>query len=101
MIKLSKLLIILSLSLSGCVEYVKVPVWVCPAPVMPQEAPLKVDSITDSSTTDECLKAVISDVTYLRGLNAQYKVLLEGYKSKEMQIQLDRLVQGRYSSGVR
>jgi len=87
-------ILLLSSLLCGCTKYVYLPVWTCPEPIMPLEAPLKTAGITDKDSTDTILKGFIYDLTYLKGLNEQYKVLLQGYstKGKAMPSLLDGLV---------
>lgn len=65
-------LIYVCLCLTGCSWFVKLvnkPVWVCPAPPERSVLELKLDSLTSKSSTDEILKAMLSDVILLKGQN--------------------------------
>jgi len=94
--KLSRACVTLLLSslLCGCTKYVYLPVWSCQEPTMPVEQPLRTSGITDKDSTDTILKGFIYDITYLKSLNEQYRVLLQGYstKGKTMPSLLDGLV---------
>lgn len=60
------------ISLTGCglfVKTVNVPVWVCPTPPERNVIELKMDSLTSKSSTDDILKALLSDIVNLRGQN--------------------------------
>ena len=64
----------------GCIKYVDVPVWVCPAPNIPLQEKLKTDSVAEKATTQEILKAMVWDLVYLKGRTQSLELLLEGYK---------------------
>ena len=68
------------LFLAGCVKYVNVPVWVCPTPPEINVSELKIDSLTSNSGTDEILKAMMYDITYLRGENETLTNYLNVYR---------------------
>jgi hypothetical protein len=69
-----------TLTTIGCVKYVDVPVWVCPAPIIPVQEKLKTDSVADNSTDGDILKAMVWDLVYLKGRTQSLELLLEGYK---------------------
>ena len=63
------ILSIIPFFLFGCVKYVNVPVWVCPSPPEINVSELKIDALTSKSSEDDILKALMLDITYLRGQN--------------------------------
>ena len=90
--KLSRVLILLTLalSLSGCMKYVYVPVWTCPAPVIPQKEVLQTSTLSKEADTDSILKALIYDIKYLTSYSDQLLSVLNGYKRKDLQVFPDR-----------
>lgn len=70
----------LCLLLCGCVKYVDIPVWVCPEPNIPKRETLKSSGITDSSSTDDILRALMYDTVYLDTYSKQLITILEGYQ---------------------
>ena len=78
--------LILCLLLTGCVKYVDVPVWVCPEPNIPKKEVLRSKSITDSSTTDDILRAFIYDINYQDIYILQLETILRGYQGKALPV---------------
>lgn len=91
------LICILSLSLCGCMKYVYVPVWTCPAPTIPQKEALQTKTLDKTADTDTILKAYIYDISYLNGLSEQLYAILRGYSQQKetMQIFTDRVLQSK------
>lgn len=77
----SGLLLLLSVLLSGCIEYVYIPVFKCPEPTYPAKMELKTK--TKYTSTDEMLKAMVWDITYLDGYSEELLTILQGYKAQK------------------
>lgn len=66
--------------LAGCTKPVYLPVSVCPEPKIPVEQQLRVDLLPPKPNTSDILKALAHDHIYLKDLNKQFRIILEGYK---------------------
>jgi hypothetical protein len=71
-----------SLLIGGCVKYVDVPVWVCPAPTLPVREELKTMKLTTEADTDTILRSLIYDTTSLKLYADQLETILRGYARK-------------------
>lgn len=69
--------------LSGCVRYVDVPVWVCPAPKMPVRMELTSTKLTKESGTDNILRSLVYDISYLSNYADQLETILLGYEQRQ------------------
>jgi len=79
------------ISLTGCglfVKTVNIPVWVCPQPPKRSVLELKMDSITSKNSTDDVLKAMLSDIINLRGQNELLINDLSVYKQPPSELHL-------------
>ena len=89
-----KKLLVLSMCLiclNGCSLFVKtvnVPVWVCPAPPERGRVELKMDSLTSKDSTDDILKALLSDIINLRGQNELLTNDLNVYRQPPSELHL-------------
>jgi hypothetical protein len=72
--------VLVMIVLSGCVKYVDVPVWVCPAPNIPVREQLKTEGDLSKVSDGDKLKAMVWDLIYLKGRTQSLELLLEGYK---------------------
>lgn len=67
------------LSITGCVKYVNVPVWICPEPVIPDRQPLHVPMLLPNATDEDIIKSMAADILILDGYADQLHEILLGY----------------------
>lgn len=74
------LILIVMLSLTGCVKYVNVPVYSCPTPPSLELPKLKSNTLSKESDTNTKLGAMVYDIINLKKFSEQCITVLKGYE---------------------
>ena len=82
------ILVLCSFFVNGCVKYVNIPVAICPKPPTIIEESLKTDTLKGNAKTPDILRAFAWDITYLKQLKEQYRVLLQGYDEPQLKLNI-------------